>query len=324
MSSLPVGIGAIRTAPAGWCPELEGVVHDGRLVELDAQARGGREGEAAALGLETNGEEVARAVAVVPREILEEGEVGGGAGEVDGGGGGDRPEGVVGHEVDVVGLAPTGDLARFSDPTDVAEVEPRKVEQSFLDEGREGPFARELFSDRERDSGHRAELAVGGRVLAADGFLDEEQVQVFDALAEERGFGRVKAVVEVDRECDLVAKFAPEFAQPVDGGINRIVRVVDGAVDAGPVEVQHAGGEAEHAPPLGDGGFRFVDDLWTGESARGGEAWDALAHGAAEQLPDWHAERFAEDVPEGDVDGRDDRCGNLAALEVGAAVEQLP
>ena len=49
-----------------------------------------------------------------------------------------------------------------------------------------------------------------------------------------------------------------------------------------------------------------------------------LTAGAAEKLVDRHAEPFAEDVPERDVDRRERGGGDLAALEVGAAIHRLP
>ena len=69
---------------------------------------------------------------------------------------------------------------------------------------------------------------------------------------------------------------------------------------------------------------RLLDALRSGERAGRGEALHPLAAGAAQELVDRHAERLAEDVPEGDVDRRDGGADDLAALEVGAAVQRLP
>ena len=55
-----------------------------------------------------------------------------------------------------------------------------------------------------------------------------------------------------------------------------------------------------------------------------GEGRDAVALLAAEQLVDRHAERLALDVVQRDVDGRDRRLQDAAALEILAAIHLLP
>ena len=54
-----------------------------------------------------------------------------------------------------------------------------------------------------------------------------------------------------------------------------------------------------------------------------GIAEHAVAHPSAEQLMDRHAETFAEDVPAGDLDRRDDRAMDMAAVERDAVEHAL-
>lgn len=142
-------------------------------------------------------------------------------------------------------------------------------------------------------------------------------------------------MVKVNREADRRANRATHFANPVRRerhGLHRFVdraiaarpALIGDAIPAGPLLVRHAGAEAEKSPSFRDRLARLLDDVRPGETTGGSEAADFGAARAAEQLIDRHAERLAEDVVERDVNRRDDRPGDLATLEVVAAIQDLP
>jgi hypothetical protein len=76
---------------------------------------------------------------------------------VDRRGGADRPERVVRHHVDVVRLAPAGDLHRLGQAAHVADVDPVELMDAAFDVGQELPLGGELLADGEGHVGHPAQ-----------------------------------------------------------------------------------------------------------------------------------------------------------------------
>ena len=128
------------------------------------------------------------------------------AAKMHGRGGADRPERIVRHHVDIVRLAPAGDLHRLGEAADIADVDAVELVDAALDVGQELPLGGELLADGEGDVGHRAQRLVGLRRLVADRLLEEVERAAADLLAEARGLGDRQAMVVVDAEDDVVAE----------------------------------------------------------------------------------------------------------------------
>src|SRR5207249_777788 len=108
-----------------------------------------------------------------PDRQLLNAEVGGRHAQVEAGGSGDRPQGVVRGDVDVVRLAPARDLPRLRQAADDAQVDPRVVDQLRLDQLAELPLGGELLAGGNRRVDVAPQLVERGRVLAPDRVLDE-------------------------------------------------------------------------------------------------------------------------------------------------------
>src|SRR6266545_1520808 len=130
----PIRVGAVAAVEVGEFVEAELLARGGLLVYLDAEAGGVGDVELGAVEDGAKREEVVVLAGggVARGEGLEPGEVGDGGGEVDAGGGADGAERVVGHEVDVVGLTPAGDLHGFGEAADVADVKAGEVGEAAL------------------------------------------------------------------------------------------------------------------------------------------------------------------------------------------------
>src|SRR5690606_35200035 len=107
------------------------------------------------LGLDGKEIVVIKAKVTFGRARFEPGKVWDGSGEMDGRRGTNRTQWVVGHEVDIVGLAPPGDLHRFSKAADIADVEPIELVDAAFDVRHELPLARKFLTNGEGDIGHR-------------------------------------------------------------------------------------------------------------------------------------------------------------------------
>ena len=142
-------------------------------------------------------------------------------------GGGDRSERVVRHDVHVVRFGHGRDLAGRGDAADIRDIDPNEVGDPVLDPGHEGKRAGELLADRKWNRGHRAKLLVGARILGAERLFHEIEMQILDALAEERRFGHVQPVMEVDREVESRSDLVANLAQPMCRQIDRFQRFVD-------------------------------------------------------------------------------------------------
>ena len=99
------------------------------------------------------------------------GEVGHGRGQMDRRRGADRAEGIVGHQIDVVGLGHGRHLHRLGQPAHIADIDPGVVGDAPFDVRQELPLAGELLADGERDGRHCAQTLVGFRRLVPDGFF---------------------------------------------------------------------------------------------------------------------------------------------------------
>src|SRR5947208_466636 len=138
----PVGERAVEAAQVGQLALLVGILLRRLAVELDAQAgRGGRQQVAVAPG-RLRRDDVAEGLVGAARLLLHP-EVGGGQVQLQAGGGRDGAERVVYRQLDVVGLAPAGDLARLGEAAGDAEVDARVVDPLLLDQLAELPLRAE-------------------------------------------------------------------------------------------------------------------------------------------------------------------------------------
>ncbi len=80
----------------------------------------------------------------------------------------------MGCDVDVVGLAPVGDLQGLCEPTGDAEVDPGVVYELLFDRLTEGPLGRPLLPRGDGDGDVPGEGPVARRVLGPKRVLDEE------------------------------------------------------------------------------------------------------------------------------------------------------
>ena len=222
-----------------------------------------------------------------------------------------------------MGLGHGGHLAAGRETAHVADVQANVVGQPAFDEGSEGIDSRKFLADGEGHRRHGPESRVGIRALGADGFLQEHEVHVPDALAESGGFGHVEPVVVVDGQSDLgshtLAGLPDLVGRPVDGlpGLEDAVPVL---AEAG---VSGLGGEADGPPALRDQVLGLVGIAVAGPGRAVDVAGDLLAGGSPQQLPDGRVQVLSQDVPKGDVDGGGDGGNDGSAFVVLSPVQLL-
>src|SRR5207237_483696 len=141
----------------------------GFLVEGDAEAGLRGRQEVAALELHLLRENVGQDRAGAARQ-LQDAEVRDGKRKVEAGRSGNRPQRVVRRQVDVVRLAPAGDLLRLGDAARNAEVHAGVVDQLRLDQLAELPLRRELLA------GSQGRVHVAAKLVEAAGVLGAERV----------------------------------------------------------------------------------------------------------------------------------------------------
>ena len=215
------------------------------------------------------------------------------------------PERVVRHQVDVVRLAPAGDLHRLGEAADVADVDARELRRARA-RCTAGTATCSGTPRRSRTgtSTMRAERLVGLRRLVADRLLEEVERARRHPLAERRRLGDRQPVVVVDRRA--MTSGPTRLAQPRSQRRRRrrstraARRRVPPAVSSGAwIHVRTT------FQPCATSSLRVLDQS-PGPSALGRrEERHVVAMLAAEQLVDRHAERLAADVVERDVDRRD-------------------
>ena len=124
--------------------------------------------------------------------------------------------------------------------------------------------------------------------------------------------------MDVDQDQRVGRKLLPERAHDVVGEVE--LRLGDEALRrAERIELERLEALGEHRARRLEKGLRRA--LRAVPAV--GVAEHAVAHAAAEQLVDRRAERLAEDVPAGDLDRRDHRAVDVAAIERDAVEEAL-
>ena len=189
--------------------------------------------------------------------------------------------------------------------------------------GAKGIDSRKLLSDGEGHGGHGPESRVGIRTLRADGFFQEHEIHVPDALAEGGRLGHVESVVVVDGQSNpgshTLAGLPDLVGRPIDG--------LPGLEDAVPVlaevGVSGLGGEADGPPALADQVLGLIGVAVAGPGRAVDIAGDLLAGGSPQQLPDGRVQVLSQDVPEGDVDGGSDGGNDGSAFVVLSPVQLL-
>ena len=166
--SLPIGDRTIKPMQVGQLGQSTpgtGCATRGRAVlKLHAQARGVRWEEISLSPLGCTGN---TSVSVCPAaRLLLDAEIAGGQVEVQAGRRGDGPQWVVGRQVDVMRLAPAGDLTRLGEPADDAQVDPGVVHRLLFDQLPELPLGGELLAGSHR---HRWGEVEGARFPNAAG-----------------------------------------------------------------------------------------------------------------------------------------------------------
>ncbi len=173
---------------------------------------------------------------------------------MEAGGGGYRPQRVVDRQLDVVGLAPAGDLARFADAPDDAQVDAGVVEQLLFDQQLELPLAAKLLARRQGHRGLLPQPAVGGGVLRPQRIFDEEGAKGLHLATEADGVCRAEPGVDVEAELQLIVHRLPyplKLAQgEIDGParLHHVIRPVPRLeADAFPALIQRALAPLHHA-----------------------------------------------------------------------------
>ena len=229
----------------------------------------------------------------------------------------DRAERVVRGDGDVVCLAPAGDLARLGKAANIAQVDAGEVDPVIFNSLTKLPLRGPLLTHRDRDGRVLAEPADRRRVLAADRVFDKERAERFQFPAEHDGVDRVEPRVDIDDDfrigSDRVADFRNEFHSAPNGSARfQTLASLVGQVEADELP---AGFDAlcrllGHPVELAIGHMRVADDF--------------VADQAAQQFVAGHAEGFAFDVPQGDVDRTDRGGSDAAAREEAATQHDLP
>src|SRR6185437_15923798 len=249
---------------------------------------------------------------------LEPAEIGNGGGKVHGRRGADRPERIMRHHVDIMRLAPAGDLHRLGEAADIADVDAIELVDAAFDVGQELPLAGKFLADRERHVDHGPERFVGFGRFVTDRLLEEIERAGRHFLAEARRLRHREPVVIINAEHDLVAEFLAGLGAPAGRLANAFARLV--AI----IAALAFGKEADCRPACLAQDLRLLDHLSSGRCRGRGEGRHEMSLLAAEQLKDRHIQCLALDVVAGDVERRNRRLEYAAAFEILAAVHFLP
>ena len=224
------------------------------------------------------------------------------------------PERVVDRHLDIVGLAPAGDLRGFGEPAGDAQVDPRVVDPLFLDQLAELPLRAKLLAGRQRHVVRGRNVLNESGVLAAQRVFDEERPERLDLLAQPDRIGQVQPGVDIEGQLDLVADRLAHGLELLDRRLHRLARLQDLARPAASPSAQTS------SPPA----LSFRHDLTSSDyiHAVAGVvrvAHNLVAHAPAQQLVDRHAQRLALDIPQRDIDRRDGRREDALGGEEAAA-----
>ena len=281
---------------------------------------------------------------VFPGDIVDvdfhDADIGDGRAEVQGMHRGEVRVVVVGRAVELVALGEQGDIAGAGEALP-GDVDHHVVHGARFEVGAVVADGVEVFAGGDGDAGLASD--VGERLGLVHVDLDPHHLELFERLADLAGDERRAVEVEVERDLHIGpgaglerADVFGNVAQQRGDGV--AVEVVDaapaGSVDAGRVagedDVGLEGVEALLADFDAEGGDvvhraqrRRADQLvaaGAGGAAVGPVDHLALAGGAAEEGVDGHAEGFALDVPEGELDAGDGFGGDAAGRLAGEAV----
>ena len=247
---------------------------------------------------------------------------------------------VVGGAVELVALGEQGDIAGAGEALP-GNVDHHVVHGAGLEVGAVVADGVEVFAGGDGDAGLAADVGEGLGLVHVD--FDPHHFERFKRLADLAGDERGAVEVEVERDLHIGPGAGLERGDVFgdvaqQGGDGVAVEVVDaaptGSVDAGGVAGEDDVGfervEALLADFCAEGSDvvhraeRGRADQFVAAGARGAAVGPvdhlALAGGAAEEGVDGHAERFALDVPEGELDTGDGFGGDAAGRLAGEAV----
>ena len=156
------------------------------------------------------------------------------------------------HHLDVVRLAPAGDLPGLGKAAHDAQIDARVVDPLVLDHLAEPPLAAELLARRQRHPGARAQGLERIGVLAAQRVLDEIGPELLGLGAQPQRVGQIQPGVHIKGQLDLVADGLAHRLDLLDRGRHCAARLKQLALAGQP--------PAHKLPALGLGLEARIDD----------------------------------------------------------------
>src|SRR5579859_3441906 len=176
----------------------------GVAVEFDAKAGSGRREKVPVFPVGLNRHDV-RQNCTGPARLLLYAEITGGQVELKAGGGGDRTERIVQSNLDVVSLAPPGDLPSLGKAADDRQVDPSIIDQIALDQLAELPFIGELLARAERHRRLLADQSETSGILRAQRVFHEVRAVWLRSPTKLNRIRWIQSGVDVENEVHLVA-----------------------------------------------------------------------------------------------------------------------
>ena len=249
-------------------------------------------------------------------------EVGDGGVQLQAGGGGDRPQGIVGHDLCVVGLRHCGHLFAGGQAAEGADVGAEVFGGPLLENGLEFLNIDEALARGHRNVGAARNVRHGLGAIRRDGVFQEQGAVFLNAFRKGDSFAGIHAAVAFQDQVEAVSHGLTAGFHLSGVGFHLVVVDAAGAVrrgfgnvpgdhEAGRVVALFLEGDAEIGHFLSCvAEHRFITSHF-------------VPAFSAEKLVDRHAQGLALDVPKGDIDGGE--CAHdHGTPEIHAAVQIIP
>ena len=266
---------------------------------------------------------------LVPKRIFLGYEVGYRGVDLDGGGGGNGSEEVVGRESGVVGLGECGDLLDVGDTAAETQIWSHVLRSAVLEHVAELPDVVDALSVGNGHGGPLGDAALEDHAVDLDWVLVEQWMELLELSSERDGVHRGEFAVNFEDDIDV---FAGAFAH----GRDIVYGVGNESFERHALEAVGERIGLDGGPAFSRRLFRrFVEAvrLFAGVMREGKFGFlfrtheemepDFVARVAAEEVPDGGLVSLSFYVPQGDIDGADG-AGQSGASEGSHAVHVLP
>ena len=180
---------------------------------------------------------------------------------MQGGGGNQRSQEVVGHHSAVIGLADGGDFFAVRDAASQGHIRPQILGAALLQQLAELPYRHEALAVAKGHGGFLRDVGLGRDAVDLDRIFEEEDVEGLEGLGEGYGDHGRQLAVQLDNQVQIRAAGFARGRGQLDGGLDhpRLALVV--AVRGDRVELD--GGKA-----LGDSSLGGVEVGFRGAAPR--------------------------------------------------------